>query len=120
MGYHEQPDTVTSVEQGYAASTDYYTCYKEGPGFGNFRFANTLDNRYFSEDIGMSLVMFCSLGKLLDVPTPTCETIVKMGEILADKNYMANGKRTAEALGLANMDKQALKYYLETGKMNFD
>ena len=120
LGYHEQPDPVTSVEQGYATSTDYYACYKKGPGYSNFRFPNTLDNRYFHEDIGMSLVMFCSLGRLLSVPTPTCETIVKVGEALTGLSYMAEGKRTAEVLGIANLDKQALKFYLETGQMNFD
>jgi hypothetical protein len=28
------------------------------------------------------------------------------------------GKRTAEALGLANMDKQAIQSYLESGRLN--
>ena len=117
LGYDAQPDPVTSVEQGYATSTDYYECYKTGPGYGNFRFSDTLDNRYFHEDIGMSLVMFCSLGKLLGVPTPTCEIIVKFGEVLSGIDYFKEGKRTAEALGIANMDKQTLNSYLETGKL---
>lgn len=117
LDYDAQPDPVTSVEQGYATSTDYYECYKFGPGYGNFRFSDTLDNRYFHEDIGMSLVMFCSLGKLLGVPTPTCEIIVKVGEVLSGINYLKEGQRTAEALGIANMDKKALNFYLETGKL---
>ena len=117
LDYPHQPDPVTSAQQGYATSADYYECYKKGPGFSHFRFPNTLDNRYLHEDVGMSLVMFCSLGKLLGVPTPTCETVVKIGETLSGKNYMSEGKRTTEALGLANLDKKALKLYLETGKM---
>jgi opine dehydrogenase len=119
LDYPAQPDPVTSVEQGYAASTDYYECYKNGAGYGNFRFPDTLDNRYFHEDIGMSLVLFCSLGKLLGVATPTCETIVRVGEALSGKNYMTAGKRTAKALGIAGMDKQMLGTYLQTGKRNF-
>ncbi len=118
LDYHAQPDPVTSVEQGYATNSDYYECYKYGSGYGNFRFPNTLDNRYFHEDIGIGLVMFCSLGRLLQVPTPTCETFVKFGEALTGKNYMTEGKRTAEALGIATIDKQALGFYLETGKLN--
>lgn len=120
LDYPAQPDPVTSVEQGYATSTDYYECYKKGPGYGNFRFPNTLDNRYFHEDIGMSLVMFCSLGKVLGVPTPICDTIVKVGEALTGINYMSEGKRTAQALGIADLDKQGIKLYLETGKMPSD
>lgn len=120
LDYPAQPDPVTSVEQGYATSTDYYECYKKGPGYGHFRFPNTLDNRYFHEDIGMSLVTFCSLGKVLDVPTPFCETIVKVGEMLTGINYMSKGTRTTKALGIADLDKQGIKLYLETGKMPSD
>jgi opine dehydrogenase len=117
LDYPAQPDPVTSVKQGYAASSDYYECYKNGPGYGNFRFPDTLDNRYFHEDVGMSLVMFCSLGKLLGVPTPTSEVIVKMGEVLRDEDYSAKGLRTVEALGLAGLNPEGLKDYLETGEL---
>ena len=118
LDYPAQPDPKTSMEQGYGASADYYECYKNGPGFGNFHFPDTLDTRYFHEDVGMSMVFFCSLGKLLHVPTPTCETIVKLSEIITGENYMSEGKRTVAALGLADMDKQALKSYLESGRLH--
>ena len=61
--------------------------------------------------------MFCSLGKLLGVPTPTSEVIVKMGEILRDEDYSAKGLRTVEALGLAGLTPEGLKNYLETGEL---
>lgn len=77
----------------------------------------TLDNRYFNEDIGMGLVMFCSLGKFVGVPTPTCEVIVRMGEILSGIDYFAQGIRTIEALGLAALDLEGLKSFLETGEI---
>ena len=44
--YQAQPDPATSVQQGYAASTDYYECFKNGPGYSGFRNPNNLDNRY--------------------------------------------------------------------------
>lgn len=117
LGYPAQPDPVTSVAQGYASSTDYFECYKNGPGFSAFRNPNTLDNRYFHEDIGMSLVMFCSLGRLLGVPTPTCEAVVKMGEALTGIDYSAIGARTVESLGIDGLDLNGLKTFLETGEM---
>ena len=117
LGYPAQPDPVTSVEQGYATSTDYHDCYRYGPGFAEFRFPNTLDNRYFHEDIGMGLVLFSSLGKMLNVPTPTCEAVIRMGEILMDKDYSAKGLRTAESLGIAGLTLKELHVYLETGEM---
>lgn len=117
LGYAAQPDPVTSVEQGYAADTDYCECYKKGPGFGKFRFPNTLDNRYFHEDIGMSLVMFCSLGKVLGVPTPVSEGVVRIGEILAGVDYSVRGMRTVESLGLGGLGIEEFRAYLETGRL---
>ena len=117
LGYPAQPDPVTSVEQGYATSTDYHDCYRHGPGFAEFRFPNTLDNRYFHEDIGMGLVLFSSLGKMLNVPTPACEAVIRMGEILMDKDYSVKGLRTAESLGIAGLTLKELHVYLETGEM---
>jgi opine dehydrogenase len=115
LGYPAQSDPVTSVQQGYARSTDYYECYKNGPGYSGFRNPNTLDNRYLHEDVGMGLVMFCSLGKFLKIPTPTCQAIVQMGEAISGVNYAADCKRTLASLGLEKMSVEALKTYLETG-----
>jgi opine dehydrogenase len=117
LGYPAQPDPATSVQQGYAGSADYYECYKNGPGYVGFRNPNTLDNRYFHEDIGMGLVMFCSLGEFLNVPTPTCQAIVHMGEAISGINYTAEGKRTMASLGLKGLSLAALTSYLETGEI---
>jgi opine dehydrogenase len=117
LGYPAQPDPVTCVEQGYAASTEYFECYRHGPGFQDFRCPNTLDNRYFHEDIGIGLVMLCSLGKMLNVPTPTCRGVVYMGEILSGVDYFGQATRTLETLGLGNLSVDELKSFLETGEM---
>ena len=115
LGYYAQSDPVTCTQQGYASSEDYYECYAEGPGFGRFRGPDTLDHRYFHEDIGMGLVMFCSLGEFLGVPTPVSEAFVRMGSIITGIDYFAAGTRTLESLGLAGLDVEELKSYLETG-----
>jgi opine dehydrogenase len=117
LGYPAQSDPATSVAQGYATSTDYFECYARGPVFSEFTAPDTLDHRYFHEDMGMSLVMFCSLGKLLQVPTPTCEAIVRMGSIISGIDYFGQGARTLEALGLAGLNVTDLKRYLETGEI---
>ncbi|TEU13515.1 MAG: hypothetical protein E3J21_18470 [Anaerolineales bacterium] len=117
LGYPAQPDPVTSVEQGYATSTDYFECYAKGPGFRDFASPNTLDHRYFHEDIGMGLVMFCSLGDLLNVPTPTCKAIVQIGSMISGIDYFAQGMRTLKTLGLEGLSVEEIKFYLETGEI---
>jgi opine dehydrogenase len=114
--YPAQPDPVTSVEQGYAASTDYYECYNQGLAFREFASPDTLINRYFHEDIGMGLVMFCSLGELIGTPTPTCEIVARMGAVLAEVDYFAKRLRTVESLGLDGLDREEIKQFVLTGK----
>lgn len=117
LGYPAQPDTLTSVQQGYAESTDYLECYRNGSGFRGFSSPNTLDHRYFHEDIGMGLVMLCSLGRLLGVPTPASETMVRMGSLISGIDYVARGRRSLGALGLGGLTVEGLKGFLATGEM---
>lgn len=116
LGYAAQPDPVTCVEQGYATSTDYFECYGKGPGFIAFASPDTLNCRYFHEDIGIGLVAFCSLGDFLGVPTPTCEAFVRMGEVISGIPYRTEGKRSLAALGLAALSLEEFKGFLETGQ----
>jgi len=115
LGYAAQSDPVTSVEQGYAESTDYYECYCHGPIYRQIASPDSLDNRFIHEDIGMGLVMFCSLGKLLGLPMPASETMVALGSLVADRDFMAAGGRTLEALGIEGLDVGELKQFLRTG-----
>lgn len=117
LGYPAQPDPVTCVEQGYATSTDYFECYGKGPGFIAFTSPESLDCRYFHEDIGMGLVTFCSLGKFLGVPTPACEAFVRMGEVISGIPYRSEGRRTLAALGLEGLNREELQTFLDTGEM---
>jgi len=117
LGYPAQPEPVTCVEQGYAESEDYFECYGKGSGFVEFTSPDTLDHRYFHEDIGMGLMMLCSLGELLRVPTPTCRAFVQMGETVSGVPYSTKGKRTLQALGLGALDAKGLLSFLDTGEM---
>jgi len=117
LGYPAQPDPVTCAEQGYADSTDYFECYARGPAFRQIAGPDTLDHRFLHEDVGMGLVMFCSLGRWLGVPTPACETFVRMGSLIHDVDYFAQGARTLATLGLEGLSVAELKAFLHTGDM---
>ena len=117
LGCPAQSDPATSVAQGYATSSDYFECYSQGQVFKQIASPDTLDNRFLHEDIGIGLVMFCSLGRLLRVPTPACEAVVRMGSLVAGRDYFAQGARTLEALGLDGLNIEELKGFLQTGQM---
>ena len=115
LGCPAQPDPLTSVQQGYAESTDYLTCYREGSGFAGFHSPNTLDHRYFHEDIGMGLVLYCGLGEQLGVPTPASRTVVGFGSLIAGRDYLAEGARNPAALGLGGLTAAGIEAFLCSG-----
>jgi len=125
LGYEAHPDTETSSREGYAENQhDYYECYGKGKGFSQFTSPSSLKNsRYFHEDIGYGLILYCSLGKLLGVPTPASKATAKFGGIVYGDDYFHKKKgetRTAEELGIADLSMQELKEYLETGYLPKD
>ena len=65
----------------------------------------------------MGLVMMCSLGEFLGVPTPVSRTFVQMGQWITGIDYFKEGKRTLQSLGLGGMNPDQLAKYLETGVM---
>eukprot|EP01063_Lacrimia_lanifica_P004406 TRINITY_DN12464_c0_g1_i1.p1 TRINITY_DN12464_c0_g1~~TRINITY_DN12464_c0_g1_i1.p1 ORF type:complete len:383 (+),score=87.59 TRINITY_DN12464_c0_g1_i1:48-1196(+) len=122
LGYEEAvTDARLSCLQGYATSDDpdnsYYEVYSQGAGFVQFRCPPTLDHcRYFHEDVGMGLVLYCSLGRLLGVPTPVSEAIIAFASAVQQVDYAAQQARTLGTLGLDGMSIAEMKNYVETGR----
>lgn len=64
----------------------------------------SLNDRYVVEDVPMGLGLLHSLGKLLKIPTPTCDAIIHLAGLLVDKQFYSEA-RTLESLGLNNIKK---------------
>jgi opine dehydrogenase len=62
----------------------------------------SIDHRYISEDVPMSLVPIASIGSMLGVPTPTIDMIIELGSLLHGHDYRSEG-RTVERLGIAGL-----------------
>lgn len=67
--------------------------------------------RFIDEDIPMGLVAYQSFGKLLGVPTPTVDTIIKMGNLVRQKDFTKEGT-TVEKLGLTGMTAEEILDYV--------
>lgn len=72
-------------------------------------------HRYISEDTFVGMSIITSLGEMLGIKTPTAKALIYIASILNDCDYRLKG-RTCENLGLSNMTKTQLNYYLETGR----
>jgi opine dehydrogenase len=74
-----------------------------------------LKDRYIAEDVPYGMVLLSTLGDLLGVPTPTHDAVIQLASVINRTHYLKTG-RGAKELGLAKMDKAALKRFLSEGK----
>lgn len=96
-----------------AAGRTLFEAMRNNHGYEGIKAPKTIFTRYLSEDIPMSLVPIASLGRLGGVPTPAIDSIILLGSILHQTDYLAEG-RTVEKMGLAGMTlKQIRRYTLE-------
>jgi opine dehydrogenase len=63
------------------------------------------------------MVLVASVGRWLDIPTPTFDAIIQMGNLMNETDYWKDG-RTLDKLGLGNMTIDKMKNYLYEGTMN--
>lgn len=91
-------------------NTPLYQLVRNNSGYDGIMCAKTLRTRYVLEDIPYSLVAIRALAQAVNVPTPCMDAIITIGyAILGDE--MDEG-RTAQALGIEGMDKDALLKYI--------
>eukprot|EP00425_Heterocapsa_triquetra_P022500 CAMPEP_0195155276 /NCGR_PEP_ID=MMETSP0448-20130528/184076_1 /TAXON_ID=66468 /ORGANISM="Heterocapsa triquestra, Strain CCMP 448" /LENGTH=392 /DNA_ID=CAMNT_0040194061 /DNA_START=107 /DNA_END=1285 /DNA_ORIENTATION=+ len=122
LGYGEvaEPDHTNSVRQGYAESdSSYYETYGRGKGFGTFKSPSTdcdlAKHRYLQEDIGCGLVFHVSLARVLGVPVPVSEAIIRIGTVVSGDDFIAKQAKTVATLGLDGLDAAGISSFLQTG-----
>lgn len=64
---------------------------------------NVPDSRYITEDVPEGLVLLESIGKLLNIETPICTSIINLSEACLNRRFRENG-RTLERLGIDNVN----------------
>lgn len=74
-----------------------------------------LDTRLILEDLPTGLVPYSSLGLAVGVPTPACDALIAIWNIVFDCDFRI-GARTLESMGLAHLDAQGLRRYVTTGE----
>jgi opine dehydrogenase len=98
--------SVTAREWLYltydSPGSDLYEAIHNTSSYIGIKAPSTVDHRYISEDVPMSLVPIASIGAMLGAPTPTIDMIVELGSILHGRDYRAEG-RTVERLGIAGL-----------------
>lgn len=88
---------------------------KKNVAYAGVQGQKSLETRYVLEDIPMGLVPEVALGELVGGSVDHMKTIVRLGELLLQKDFSTTG-RTLEHLGLAGMSAAEIVHFVETGK----
>ncbi len=74
-----------------------------------------LDTRLILEDMPTGIVPYSSLGKAVGVPTPACDALITLWNIVFERDF-AEGARTLESMGLDKLGAEGLRRYAWTGE----
>ena len=77
-----------------------------------FNLRDRIWDRYITEDVPYGSVLYSSLGRLLEVPTPINDSINTLFCVTEEEDYWATG-RNAEAMDIAGMNREQLLHYLK-------
>ncbi|MXP75114.1 NAD(P)-binding domain-containing protein [Lachnospiraceae bacterium WCA-9-b2] len=77
---------------------------------------NTIDHRYFTEDIPVGCKIYHDLGVKFGVSTPIIDCMIILGGAMHEKNFFTDTKYDLDYLGIGHMSKEELLKYLYTGE----
>lgn len=97
-----------------ASGENLYEAMQANPGYGGILAPNTLNHRYITEDVPMSLVPIASLADQLGVPVPTIKVFIHLASIIHGRDYFSEG-RTVERLGLKGLSVQQIMRFVIEG-----
>lgn len=75
---------------------------------------SSMGHRYLNEDVPYLLVPLSEFGKLLDVPTPTVDSIIFLAGIVNGTDYFSSGINL-EKLGLKGFSKEDIITFADSG-----
>ncbi len=91
-----------------AVGKNLHDAMQANPGYREIMAPVSLNIRYVTEDVPMSLVPIASLGDMLGVPTPSIKALIHIASTIHGVDYWREG-RTVERLGIAGMSLKDLR-----------
>jgi opine dehydrogenase len=73
-----------------------------------------LKHRYVSEDVPIGLVAVSSLGKLVNIKTPTIDSIILLSSVMNEVDYFKNGIKMEE-IGFSGKNVEDIQEYINKG-----
>ena len=98
-----------------ATGADLYEAIHNQPGYKGIKAPRTLNHRYITEDVPMSLVPIAALGQRYGVSVRGMDSIIRLACIIHRTDYWRRG-RTPEKLGIVQYSVSELTRYVMEGK----
>jgi opine dehydrogenase len=110
---HELPSLIAemqaigTVEASVRDIDDIVTAISSGEANRRIKAPDSLEHRYYGEDFGHGLLPFTVLAGIAKVDVPIAQSCLRIAQTLLGVDLAEHG-RTAERMGIANLDKSGL------------
>jgi len=98
-----------------AKGENLYEAMHNQSGYYGIKAPPTMNHRYLTEEIPMSLVPIASLGERYGVSVRGIDSIIRLGCLMHNTDYWRKG-RTVEKLGISGMSIEELTQFVDTGE----
>ena len=102
-------DPDLSVREGYFTEATYVSGYNTAPGFEGIKAPSSLNYRYYTEDVGYTMLFWIDLANKLGVEVPLMKAMVTLISTIMGRDFAAEAPRTLESVGLGNYSAAELK-----------
>ncbi|HCU7615340.1 TPA: NAD/NADP octopine/nopaline dehydrogenase family protein [Staphylococcus aureus] len=113
LGFELSTAKESRIERGYLErdkeDEPLNRLFNTSPVFSQIPGPNHVESRYLTEDIAYGLVLWSSLGRVIDVPTPNIDAVIVIASTILERDFFEEGL-TVEEIGLDKLD---LEKYLK-------
>lgn len=92
-----------------------YQLLQSNAAYADIKAPKTIQARYVTEDVPMSLVPISELGRIAGVATPNIDAVIQLTSTIYQRDFRKEG-RNAAYLGLEGLTKEQTAHYFETGE----
>jgi len=97
-----------------AVGESLYEAIHNQPGYRGIKAPPTLNHRYITEDVPMSLVPLAALGQRYGVEVQAIDSLIRLACIVHQTDYWRRG-RTLDVLGIEQLSVGELSQYVREG-----
>ncbi len=108
LGVEVASEPDLGVMQEYMTEANYTTGYSKAPGFLGIKAQNNLQNRYLTEDVGVTMIFFTDVARAVGVETPVMDAVITLTEVVLGADFRGAPSRSLESLGLGDYSVEQL------------